>query len=284
MKEVVTGAVETSRPIIDARRHHLVITMPETPLRVHGDFARLTQVIANLLNNAAKYQAEGGRIEIAVTTEGPDAVIAVTDQGMGLAPEVIPMLFELFSQGERSPDSAHGGLGIGLSLVKNLVELHGGSVVAESGGLGRGSRFVVRFPVYVGEAPLPKIKAVRGDAPAPARRRILVVDDSRDAAESLATLLKLGGHDVLVAHDGQRALELSASEHPSVVLLDIGLPGMDGYEVCRRVRQMGDDVLIIAMTGYGQERDRQRSSEAGFDDHTVKPVEIDELSRLIASH
>jgi len=211
-------------------------------------------------------------------------VVAVTDQGMGLAPEVIPLLFELFSQGERSPDSAHGGLGIGLSLVKNLLELHGGSVVAESGGLGRGSKFVVRLPVYVGEAPLPKIKAVRGDAPAPARRRILVVDDSRDAAESLATLLKLGGHDVLVAHDGLRALELSASERPSVVLLDIGLPGMDGYEVCRRVRQMGDDVLIIAMTGYGQERDRQRSSEAGFDDHTVKPVEIEELSRLIASH
>ena len=280
--QVVAGAVETSRPIIDARRHRLSISMPEGPVRVQGDLARLTQVLANLLNNAAKYQAEGGTIELTVTRDREDVVISVRDAGIGLAAGATPKLFRLFSQGERSADAAHGGLGIGLSLVKNLVELHHGSVTAQSDGVGQGSTFVVRLPVEQ-EDPAEKAPPEASGVLPIAPRRILVVDDSRDAAESLARLLRIGGHEVLVAHDGEEALELSAATHPSVVLLDIGLPGMDGYEVCRRVRQQGlADAVIIAMTGYGQERDRRRSSEAGFDDHTVKPVEIGELTRLIA--
>ena len=283
IEQVVAGAVETSRPIIDGRRHHLSITLPGEPLRVRGDQARLTQVLANLLNNAAKYQAEGGTIELVVTRDREDVVISVRDAGIGLAAGAVPKLFQLFSQGERSADSAHGGLGIGLSLVKNLVELHKGSVTAHSDGVGQGSIFVVRLPVQQEEpAEQPTPEPSGGTTIAP--RRILVVDDSRDAAESLARLLRINGHEVLVAHDGVEALELSAATNPSVVLLDIGLPGMDGYEVCRRVRQQGlQDAVVIAMTGYGQERDRRRSSEAGFDDHTVKPVEIGELTRLIAN-
>ena len=282
LKDVVSGAVETSRPIIDARRHQLRTTVPDAPVRVHGDLARLTQVVANLLNNAARYQAEGGQITLTVAKAGSDAVISVADSGVGLAPEHMPKLFQLFSQGERSADSPHGGLGIGLSLVKTLVELHGGRVKAFSPGIGQGSRFDVRLPVLE-EVSAPGIVPVavgRGGA----ARRVLVVDDSHDSANSLATLLRFNGHEVFVAHDGEAALELSVAVRPNVVLLDIGLPGMDGYEICRRMRKLGlEDTYIIAMTGYGQERDRRRSSEAGFDEHTVKPVDIEQLSRLISS-
>ncbi|HKP28243.1 MAG TPA: response regulator [Gemmatimonadales bacterium] len=282
LQDVVSGAVETSRPIIDARRHRLTTTLPDAPVRVHGDLARLTQVVANLLNNAARYQAEGGRIALTVAKAGSEALISVGDTGVGLAPEHVPKLFQLFSQGERSADSAHGGLGIGLSLVKTLVELHGGTVKAFSAGLGQGSRFDVRLPVFE-DAKAPGVVPVALGSGG-AARRVLVVDDSLDSANSLATLLRFNGHEVFVAHDGETALGLSGSVRPNVVLLDIGLPGMDGYEICRRIRKLGlVDCLIIAMTGYGQARDRQRSSEAGFDEHTVKPVDIGELSRLISS-
>jgi signal transduction histidine kinase len=282
LKDVVAGAVETSRPAIDARRHALTITIPEQPLRIHGDLARLTQVVANLLNNAARYQAEGGKIELRAARQGPNATITVLDEGVGLSPEHMPRLFQLFSQGERSADSGHGGLGIGLSLVKTLVELHGGSVSASSDGPGRGSRFEVHLPVLEEERMPGIVKAVAGGRGTP--QRVLVVDDSLDSADSLATLLRMSGHEVFVAHDGEAALHLCATRNPSVVLLDIGLPGMDGYEICRRIRKLGlADALIIAMTGYGQARDRRRSSEAGFDEHTVKPVEVEELTRLISS-
>jgi len=280
--DVISGAVETSRPIIDARRHQLTITIPDQPLRVHGDLARLTQVVANLLNNAARYQAEGGRIALAVSHAGADALISVVDEGVGLAPEHVPGLFKLFSQGERSADSAHGGLGIGLSLVKNLVELHGGSVSVFSAGVGLGSRFDVRLPALE-EGAAPGVSPVPLGSPG-ASQRILVVDDSVDSANSLATLFRFNGHEVHVAHNGEAALGLCASVRPGVILLDIGLPGMDGYEVCRQIRKLGfTEAFIIAMTGYGQARDRRRSSEAGFDEHTVKPVDIAELSRLISS-
>ena len=282
--EVAAGALEMSRPIIDARGHELVVTLPESPVRVLGDLARLTQVVANLLNNAAKYQGEGGRIELTLSQDGPEATLSVRDQGMGLAPETMPRLFRLFSQGERSPDSPHGGLGIGLSLVKNLVELHGGTVAAHSDGPGHGSRFVICLPVLPGGAGESSRRALSASEPAPVALRILVVDDSQDAALSLARLLELAGHEVVVTHTGEQALELCAERRPSVVLLDIGLPALDGYEVCRRIRQLGlTDALIIALTGYGQQRDRQRSNEAGFDDHLVKPVEIAALTRLIHS-
>jgi signal transduction histidine kinase len=285
LAEILSSAIETSRPLIDARGHELVVIAPERSLQIDGDRARLTQVIANLLNNAARYQHDRGRIEVKIERSGSEAVIAVRDQGVGIAPSVLSQIFELFSQGERAPNEAQGGLGIGLSLVKNLVEMHGGNVIGHSDGLGYGSEFVIRLPCLVeNTAPpdaIPDQGITAGDG---VPRRILVVDDNRDAAESLAMLLRLGGHEVLVANDGHEALEISATQRPAVVLLDIGLPGMDGYEVCRRVREQGlANTQIIAMTGFGQERDRRRSKEAGFDLHTVKPVQIDELMRLLAT-
>jgi CheY-like chemotaxis protein len=286
LRNVIDSAVETSRPVIDGQRHYLKVSFPDRPIRIEGDLTRLTQVVANLLNNAAKYQNEGGRIELTVSRAPAAALISVRDRGVGIAPGMLAQIFELFSQGERSPDRAQGGLGIGLSLVKNLVEMHGGSVHAVSEGLGRGSEFVVRLPCLA-ENPA-AIRSVEVDSAAlelSPPLRILVVDDSQDAAESLAKLLRLGGHEVLVANDGIQALEIAAAERPAVVLLDIGLPGMDGYEVCRRVRQQGlSDARIIAVTGYGQERDRQRSRDAGFDTHTVKPVDPAELMKLVAGH
>jgi signal transduction histidine kinase len=283
---VIEAAVETSRPVIDAQQHELMVSLPKDRVRIEGDLTRLTQVVANLLNNAAKYQNERGRIELTARCEDGVAVISVRDQGVGIPPDMLAHVFELFSQGERAPDRAQGGLGIGLSLVKNLVEMHGGTVGASSGGLGKGCEFVVHLPCVVAEpealtSRAPDLASIAGGP----SLRVLVVDDSKDAAESLAKLLRLAGHEVLVAHDGQDALDLAAAQRPAVMLLDIGLPGMDGYEVCRRMRQQGfADARIIAVTGYGQERDRQRSREAGFDSHTVKPVDPSELMTLVAGH
>jgi signal transduction histidine kinase len=284
---VVARAVETSRPLIDAHRHQLILTVPETPVRVEGDRARLTQVIANLLNNAAKYQNEGGVISLTVERDASFGVITVRDRGIGIAPEMLHEIFELFSQGERTLDRALGGLGIGLSLVKTVVELHGGRVTAASDGIGRGSEFTIRLPCLLQELDgyRPREDGDDTEVPDCPPLRVLVVDDSRDSAESLSKLLRLGGHDVAVAHESEQALHLAATTQPAVVLLDIGLPGMDGYEVCRRLRQSGlVHALIVAMTGYGLERDRRRSQEAGFDTHMVKPVPPGELMRLIANH
>jgi CheY-like chemotaxis protein/anti-sigma regulatory factor (Ser/Thr protein kinase) len=246
---------------------------------------RLIQVLANLLVNAAKYQPEHGHIEVRVECEPGWVAISVKDRGIGIEPELLSEVFDLFSQGERTADRRQGGLGIGLSVVKNLVEMHEGNVTVASEGRGRGSEFVVRLPRAV-EATNGTRAHAAGAAAAPTTpaRRILVVDDNRDAAEGLAALLRLRGHEVRVAHDGPMALDITAAEPPSVVLLDIGLPEMDGYEVCRRLRQQGlHDAQIIAMTGYGQERDRQRSREAGFDMHMVKPVDIGEIVTLLAA-
>jgi CheY-like chemotaxis protein len=284
---VVTRAVETSRPLIDAHRHDLIVTAPEGPVRVEGDRVRLTQVVANLLNNAAKYQNEGGTIALTVERDASSAVITVRDRGIGIAPDMLSEIFELFSQGERTLDRAQGGLGIGLSLVKTVVELHGGRVSAASDGVGHGSEFTIRLPCLLQELDgyRPSEDGDSTDVPECPPLRILVVDDSRDSAESLCKLLRLGGHEVLVAHEGELALHLAATGQPAVVLLDIGLPGMDGYEVCRRLRQSGlANALIVAMTGYGLERDRRRSQEAGFDTHMVKPVPPAELLRLMANH
>ena len=260
--------------------------MPEDPIRIDGDRTRLTQVIANLLNNAAKYQNPRGRIELTVDRDPAGVAITIRDEGIGIAPEMLSEIFELFSQGERAPDRTQGGLGIGLSLVKNLVEMHGGWVSGSSAGTGLRQR-IHRAPARASERTGRAARSRRPAAPIrrrPQPRRILVVDDNQDAAESLAMLLRMGGHEVMVAHDGHQALAIAAIERPGVVLLDIGLPGMDGYEVCRRVRQQGlADAQIIAMTGYGQDRDRERSREAGFDTHTVKPVEIQELMQLLAA-
>jgi signal transduction histidine kinase len=283
---IVTAAIETCRPMIDMRRHDLSVRLPEQPLIVQGDPARLTQIVSNLLSNAAKYQDEEGRIELTVEPAETDAVLTVSDRGIGIAPETLPSVFDLFSQARRSQRLADDGLGIGLALVKNLTELHGGSIEAMSDGVGKGSRFVVRIPRIRG-APdsggSPEEATAAGFSGPPLR--ILVVDDNRDAATSLATLLRLGGHKVTFAHDGPRALELAADERPEVVFLDLGMPDMDGYEICRRLRALGlSDTRIIAMTGYGQAKDRERSKAAGFDGHSVKPVGIDELVRLLAEH
>jgi len=287
LASVVGRAVETSRPLIDAHRHELIVTLPDGPIRVEGDRARLTQVIANLLNNAAKYQNDGGTIALTVEREAANAVITVRDRGIGIAPELLQQIFELFTQGERTLDRAQGGLGIGLSLVKTVIELHGGSVSAASDGPGRGSEFSIRLPCLLQELDgyHSRDDADESEVPDCAGLRILVVDDSRDSAESLSKLLRLGGHEVLIAHEGEHALHLAATQQPGVVLLDIGLPGMDGYEICRRLRQGGlAHALIVAMTGYGLERDRQRSQEAGFDTHLVKPVPPHQLLKLMAAH
>jgi len=283
LRDVVHDAVETSRPLIDEMGHQITVEMPQTPLLVRGDPARLTQVVANLLNNAAKYQMENGTITVRIEHDGADSVIVVKDGGIGITRESMPRIFDLFTQGERAPDRAAGGLGIGLSLVRQIVELHGGTVRAESPGPGLGSEFVVHLPASIDSLVTQADGTSEAVPSADAPRSILVVDDNEDAAESMAMLLRLRGHEVVVAHNGEDALRLAGERPPSVVLLDIGMPGMDGYEVCRRFRTSGlGEMRIIAMTGFGLEQDRQRSKEAGFDAHTVKPVAIAELVKLLA--
>jgi len=282
LRTIVRDAVETSRPLIDAMGHELTLEIPEKPLLMRGDPARLRQAVGNLLNNAAKFQRENGSIEVRIGRDEAHWVIVVKDRGIGITRESMPRIFDLFTQGDRAPDRAAGGLGIGLSLVRQMVELHGGTVHAESAGAGLGSEFIVRIPM-VTDATISNTTgtpeaAVTVEAP----RRILVVDDSADIAESLAMLLRLRGHEVVVAQTGEDALRLAAETPPAVVLLDIGLPGMDGYEVCRRLRASGfEKTRIIAITGYGREQDRQRAKEAGFDVHTVKPVPFAELVKLL---
>jgi PAS domain S-box-containing protein len=285
MATVLAGAVETSRPVIDARLHRLTVHLPERPLWVQGDLVRLTQVIANLLNNAAKYQDVGGTIVVSVAREEGEAVVRVRDEGIGIAPELLPTVFDMFEQVQRPVGAAQDGLGIGLSLARSLVELHGGTIEAVSGEVGSGSEFIVRLPSLAGE-PLPKRPTPASDIPVSdgKRLRMLVVDDNVDAAESLAALLRQAGHEVSVAHDGPTALSIAGRESPRVVLLDIGLPGMDGYEVCREMRKSGmASALIVALTGYGQEEDRQRSADAGFDGHQVKPGDPNELMKLVVA-
>ena len=282
LKTVIESALETSRPGIDARGHEIVVHMPEKPIELEGDPARLTQVISNLLNNAAKFQDDGGRIELRVDEDGEFALVSVRDQGYGIPAAGLKRVFDLFTQGERGNDRTQGGLGIGLSLVRNLVELHGGFVSAHSAGPGRGSTFIVRLPrVVASPRPEGAAKAKEG-AGSDEPQRVLVVDDNLDAADSLAILLRLRGHEVFVAHDGTQALQLAEAETPSLVLMDLGLPEMDGYELCRRFRERGwGEMRIVAMTGYGQERDRIKAQAAGFDAHAVKPVEFSELARLL---
>ncbi len=282
LAEVVSCAVESTRSLVEKHRHALRVRMPDEKVLLQGDLTRLTQVVANLLTNAAKYQNDGGRIELAVHQNDGRVAIRVRDDGIGIAPEMLTQIFELFAQGERSLDRAQGGLGIGLSLVKSLVEMHGGNVTATSEGLGKGSQITVHLPCHR----IPQIPVKADDDPVAIgngnSRRMLVVDDNRDAADSLLMLMKLRGYEVEVAYDGNQAIEIAQTWQPGIVLLDIGLPGLDGYEVCRRLRELGlTDARIIALSGYGQERDRELSKEAGFNLHAVKPVQIDELLKII---
>jgi CheY-like chemotaxis protein len=284
---VVASAVESSRPLIEARRHDLQVDLPTGPVRVQGDLTRLAQVVLNLLNNSAKYTPEGGHIRLAVGREDHQAVVRVRDDGVGIVPELLPKVFDLFTQAERTLDRSQGGLGIGLTLVKKLTEMHGGTVEAHSAGPGRGSEFILRLPLLSQEANVTKRNGHGGAVPRcrSAARRILVVDDNRDAADSLAMLLNVLGNDVRTAGDGWRAVEVAGEYRPDLVFLDIGLPGMDGYAVARKLRALpalGGSVLV-AVTGYGSWGDRQRSEEAGFYDHMVKPVEFATLEELLTA-
>jgi signal transduction histidine kinase len=286
---VVAHAVETSRPFIDERRHALAVKLPRSTVVLHADLARLSQVISNLLNNACKYMEEGGRIcltaELASEVDAGEVRIRVEDQGIGIPREMLPRIFELFTQLNRSLDRSEGGLGIGLALVRRLVELHGGTVQAFSDGPGQGSELVVTLPVRrVGKMPEAPAAGAQDEVRAGSSRRILVADDNRDSAESLGMLLELAGHQVRMAYDGQEALAAAAEFLPEVLLLDIGLPRMDGYQVAERLRQDSrhDGMLLVAVTGYGTESDRDRGRAAGFDHHLVKPVDPVALRDLIA--
>jgi PAS domain S-box-containing protein len=282
---VVERSVETSRPALDERRHTLRVVLLEQPVQVEGDPVRLVQVVSNLLNNAAKYTEPGGLVELTVETGETEAVLRVCDNGMGIPAELLPRVFELFTQGYRSLDRSQGGLGLGLPLVRRITELHGGAVEVRSDGPGRGAEFVVRLPrrprVPGAEPRLPVPAAA---LPAgPAGKRVLVVDDNVDAAETLALFLRLDGREVRMACDGPGALDAAREFKPEAIFLDIGLPGMDGYEVARRLRALPDfrTALLVAVTGYGQEDSRTRSRAAGFDHHLVKPVDPESLSALL---
>jgi PAS domain S-box-containing protein len=284
---IIARATETVHPLITHRRHELTVTLPKASVWVEADVTRLAQVVANLLSNAAKYTAEGGHIWLTVEQEGSQAVVRVRDNGMGISADLLPHVFELFTQGDHSLARSEGGLGIGLTLVQRLVEMHGGSVEAHSAGPRQGSEFVVRLPAVQGP---PELLVEDGgpecyQRPLTLRRRVLVVDDNLDAAESLASLLRVGGHEVRTVHDGPTALQMAETFRPEVVLLDIGLPRMDGYEVARRLRQQtaAHKVLLVAVTGYGQEEDRQRAEEAGFDAHLVKPADPEIMNRLVCT-
>ncbi len=270
---------ESARPLFEARRHHWELHTPPQPVFVDADPLRLEQVLANLLDNAAKYTEPGGRIDITVRRDGDAALIEVKDNGLGIAPQMLPRVFNLFEQAERPLDRSQGGLGIGLTLVKKLVELHGGRIEARSDGLNRGSTFTVRLPAAAAAA----VVSDAGGPPASKGRRVLVVDDNRDLAESLAMVLRLWGHEVHVAYDGRAALEAAQRHAPEVVFLDIGLPHLDGFEVARRLRQRPElkAARLVAITGYGREEDRRRSREAGFDLHLTKPVDPTDLQPLL---
>jgi len=284
MAAVVARAVEISLPLIDTHKHYLQISLPEQAVWVQGDLTRLAQVLSNLLNNAAKYTRDGGRIDLIVEPSGGQAVLWVRDSGAGIAADMLPHIFEMFTQVPGSLGRSEGGLGIGLTLVRKLVEMHGGSVEARSEGVGHGSEFVVRLPLLRETAP-PAAAQAKPRRPKVPTRSVLVVDNNRDAADSLALLLRLIGQEVRTAYDGPTALDLARERPPDVVLLDIGMPGMDGLEVARRLRQdLGlKQALLVALTGYGREEDRQRSQEAGFNAHMVKPADVRALESLLAS-
>jgi len=282
LSSVIQQAVEVARPLIDTAGHNLTIDLPPEPIFLNADQTRLAQLFGNLLNNSCKYTRPNGEITLSVKRRDGEVAVTVKDNGAGIPPEKLDSIFDMFMQVDRTAEQSQGGLGIGLTLVKRLTEMHGGSIEAKSDGEGQGSEFVVRLPIV--QKP-EEISTAASDAPAAqsAQRRILIVDDNRDSADSLALLLEITGNKTYMAHDGLEAVELIEKHRPEVVLLDIGLPTLDGHEVCRRVREQpwGKDIVVIALTGWGQEDDRRKSEEAGFNGHLVKPVDYDKLLELL---
>jgi PAS domain S-box-containing protein len=284
LTRLVRTAAEDRRAGLAHADLDLAVEVPAAPVWVTGDATRLGQVLGNLLDNAAKFTDRGGQVAVRLSVDqgAQQAVLVVRDTGVGIGPEVLPKLFTAFAQADRSLERARGGLGLGLAVVRALVELHGGEVTVASGGLGKGTEFSVRLPLATGP---PAAPAAVVEAPAAVRRRVLVVEDNADAAETLRLVLELQGHEVHVAHTGPDGVDAAAAVRPEVVVCDIGLPGFDGFEVARRLREQpgGDGMLLVALTGYGQEQDRRRAREAGFHHHLVKPVEPDALCRVLAS-
>jgi PAS domain S-box-containing protein len=283
----IARAVETAHPTMEAHGHELKLALPKEPVYVEGDLIRLSQIIANLLTNAAKYTEQAGQIQLTLERSGDETMLSVKDPGIGIVPEFLPHIFDLFIQGDRSLARSQGGLGIGLTLVKRLVEMHGGVISAESAGAGKGSTFTVRLPLLEAAKGYRDIGAGGFEARVTdaLRKRVLVVDDNVDAAESIAMVLRVAGYDVRCAHDGPSALQAAGSYHPEVVVLDIGLPGMTGYDVARQLRKQPEfsRTPILAVTGYGQDDDRRKSREAGFDAHLTKPVDPDALQAFVAA-
>lgn len=281
LRAVVEQAVEAGRTVVESRRHQLTLRLPDTPLPMRADPIRVEQIVLNLLFNAAKYTEPGGQVWVEVEGTAGTAVIRVRDTGMGIEPQLLRRIFDLFTQADRSYARTHGGLGIGLALVQRLVLLHGGEVEARSAGLGQGSEFEVRFPLVEGVLPA-VAPAVPGPEP-PRHRRVLIIEDDRDAAETLGEILELSGHEVALAFTGPQGLETAHRFQPEVILCDIGLPGMDGWSVARELRAAPETrhTRLIALTGFGLPDDRRRTFEAGFDRHLTKPVDLPELERLV---
>jgi PAS domain S-box-containing protein len=281
---VIKSAVEISRPLIDSANHQLTITMPANPLFIDGDPIRMAQVFSNLLNNSAKYTEDGGQIQLHVEQRGRKAVIKVRDNGVGIPCDALAHVFDMFRQLDKSLERSQGGLGIGLTLVRRLVELHGGTINAQSEGVGKGSEFVVQLPLarVDSRSASPPITT----APPLSRRRILVVDDNKDAGQTLALLLRTKGHDLRTAYDGLEAVDVAGDFQPEIILMDLGMPRLNGYEATRRIRQLpsGSSAFIVALTGWGQVEDVQRSKEAGCSAHLVKPVDFSALELLLAKH
>jgi signal transduction histidine kinase len=283
LDSVVRSAVETCRPLIEQSSHRLTVDLPAEPVWIEGDKTRLAQVLANLLNNAAKFTPTGGEIGLSAALNNGEIVLRIKDTGIGVAPEMLPRLFEMFMQGDRSLEKAYGGLGIGLNLAQRLIEMHGGSIAAASEGIGKGCEMTVRLPTLA-SVPISASPAEDGNGDGvPAPLRILVADDNRDAADSLAGMLRMLGHEVRTAHDGAEAVESAIAFHPDVALLDIGMPQLNGYDVARSIRQQVKDVVLVALTGWGQAEDKTRSQAAGFDHHLTKPAAPAALSKVLST-
>jgi len=280
---ILKAAVEASTALIERSRHQITVSFPTEPVYVEGDLTRLTQVVANLLDNAAKYTDPGGRIWLSGERDGDSAVITVKDSGIGISSDVLPRIFDMFTQAGMSVDHAQGGLSVGLSLVERLVKLHDGSVTAYSGGLGKGSQFTVRLPALQRQPAQERRAAIQAETVN--HCRILVVDDNQDSVDSLAMLLGVLGHEVKTAGDGETALAVADEFRPDVAILDIGLPKVSGYDLAKQIREQpwGKDVVLVALTGWGQEQHRKRSAEAGFNHHLTKPVEFDVLQQILAA-